>query len=125
VTVWRELRRLNSEEIGLIEECREAADIDNWADYCELMGSGRYQSIQLAKWHEFDPDTGEMFDPPVNKYGEPTPGKVYGVTCDDFIVLTRPYRWQISRMESANLKPDFDLSVFVGGANAPPLEFCQ
>lgn len=125
VTVWRELRRLDSEEIGLIEDCRKAADTANWADFCELMGSGRNQIIQLAKWHEFGPETGEMLDETINRYGEPTTGKVYGVSCDNYIVMTRPYRWSISRLSSEEELSDYHPCIASGGANAPPLEFCQ
>lgn len=144
VTVWRELRRLNSEEKGLLEEARLAADSANWADFCELMGAGRSQAIQLAKWHEFDPTTGEMFDPPINRYGEKTNGKIFGVICDGLVTVTRTYRWLVTRADnsieaaskSIQFVPEYirqwldeSRDSFYdfgsGGAQAPPLEYCQ
>lgn len=153
VTVWRELRRLEELEPGPVESARAAADAGQWADYCALMGSGRDQLIKLAKWHEFDSDTGECLDNPVSRYGEPTPGKVFGVECHGQTFLTRFYRWTISRVDHVlsgfagqeagtlegwrlpdlpgyvrdwlNNSPIPDWFAGFGGGAPPPLEFCQ
>lgn len=97
VTTWRELRRLHTEKSGLLENARLAADSSDWAAFVELMGGpfcGRDQPIQLAKRHHVDIDTGEV-DSVLNKYGEPTIGKIYGVVCCGIVEVTRLYRWVI------------------------------
>lgn len=139
VTVWRELRRLEEQPAGLIEQARVAADAGNWADFCELMGSGRDQPIKIARWHEIDPQTGELLDPPTTHYGAPNPGRVFGVRCGIETVLTRFYRWSISLIDGGGDRQSitFDewklppmpgfISDWVGGLGGapPPLEYCQ
>ena len=112
VTVWRELRRLEEQDGGLIERARLAADTANWADFCELMGSGREQAITLAHWQELDLETGET-DPAQNKYGAPVPSKVFGLVSEGVAVCTRVYSWVLTRVRNA-----FDVDF--QGANAPP-----
>jgi hypothetical protein len=105
VTTWRELRRLHTENTGLLEDARLAADSSDWAAFVELMGGpfcGRNQPIGLAKWHQIDKETGEVLDPVHNKYGEPTLGKIYGVVCNGIIEVTRLYRWVIEWIEPKN-----------------------
>jgi hypothetical protein len=118
VTTWRELRRLRTAESGLVEEARLAADASDWAAFVEIMGGpfcGRNQPVKLAMWHEFDKETGEVFDPVLNKYGEPAPAKIYGVICQGVITLTRLYRWVIERICSPR-----EQIFSVSGATAPP-----
>jgi hypothetical protein len=117
VTTWRELRRLHTEKSGLLESARLAADSSDWAAFVELMGGpfcGRNQPIQLAKRHHIDIDTGEVMDPVLNKYGEPTLGKIYGVVCCGIIEVTRLYRWVIDWV-----KPPLENSLALV-APAPP-----
>lgn len=136
VTVWRELRRLDEQEPGTLETARIAADTSNWADYCELMGSGRAQPIRPCYWQELDTATGEV-SPVTNKYGEPVVGRLFGLLWGELeAVCTRFYSWTIDRVRSA-FKPNltdsisrvksgtrmlFGVPVPVGvcGANAPP-----
>jgi len=125
VTVWRELRRLDSEKAGLLEECRNSADNANWADYCELMRSGRNQSVKLIKCQKIDFETGEIFDTLLNRYGEPTVGRILGVVCEELAALARRHQWSISKKRNDQCKAIFgDFEIF-GGAQPPPLEFCQ
>jgi len=103
VTTWRELRRLHTEQSGLIEQARTTADSSDWAAYVELMGGpfcGRNQPIKLAMWHQIEEETGEVLDPVLNKYGEATPGKIYGVICEGITTITRIYRWVIDWINS-------------------------
>lgn len=121
VTTWRELRRLKTEESGLLEEARCAADASDWAAFVELMGGpfcGRNQPIRLAMWHEIEEETGEILDPVVNKYGEPTPGKVFGVVCQGITVLTRLYKWVIEWVDSPRER-------YLTGRACATLEYCQ
>jgi len=121
VTTWRELRRVHSEESGLIEEARCAADSSDWAAFVELMGGpfcGRDQPIKLAMWHEVEKETGEILDPVMNKYGEPTLGKVFGVVCEGITVLTRLYKWVIEWVDSPRDR-------YLTGRACATLEYCQ
>ncbi len=118
VTVWRELRRLDEQESGTLEAARIAADTANWADYCELMGSGRSQPIRPAYWQEIDTTTGEV-SPVVNKYGEPVAGRLFGLLWGELqAVCTRYYKWVVSRVHTA-FKP-WQAEILQRGANAPP-----
>jgi len=56
VTVWRELRRMNCEQEGVLEEARAAADNADWAKFVRVMGGATARrnpvniySIQLSK----------------------------------------------------------------------------
>lgn len=116
VTVWRELRRLDSSEDGIIEEARLAADSSNWMAFCQLMGSGRDQPIGLGRWQEFCEETGEILGPVFNRYGEPAAQRVFGLVAEGAAVLTRFYRWSLKRLDIARKPvtsrsiPGFDLA---------------
>lgn len=55
------------------------------------------QPIKTAKWLEFDTETGEYLDCPVNKYGEPSNGKLFGLFAEGRYWLTRAIRWEVKR----------------------------
>jgi hypothetical protein len=134
VSVWRELRRLDSEEAGIIEECRKAADAGDWAAYVRAQGGpscGRDHLVKLARWEELDPETGELSKPPVNHYGESRAADVMGVTDGTTTILTRVHIWKISQISSRRAPQPWACRVIVDpiadlrpGAS-PPLEFCQ
>jgi len=102
VGVWRELRRLASEDCPeSIEGFRAAADASDWAAYVELMGGpfcGRNQELKMARWHEVDTETGEFIDAPVGRYGDDTEGKIIGLltSCGE-VICTRFYSWVVER----------------------------
>ena len=116
VGVWRELRRLRDGESGAIEEARKAADCSDWAAYQKAQGGVFVRrdslAVKVAKWEELDEDTGELKDPPLNRYGELIAGRVFGLVSKGVNYLTRFYRWTISKKEVLNF-----------GGNSPPLEF--
>jgi hypothetical protein len=98
VTVWRELRRLDSEESGVIEEARQAADSSDWAAYIRAQGGpfcGRSQNVGLATWEEIDGLTGELLKSPKNRFGEDRGADVFGVTDGCLTVVTRSHKWEI------------------------------
>jgi len=111
VGVWRELRRLQDEEAGVLEEARAAADSSDWAGYVKAQGGVFVQrndlKIKLAKWYEekeerkgqalnfADQSTGELLSLPVNRYGEIMAAKVFGVVADGVSYLTRFYKWTV------------------------------
>jgi hypothetical protein len=108
VTVWRELRRLDSAE-GVTEAARVAADESDWAAYYLVQSGGlpfcsrKTAQIRAAYWLEHGADTGEVIDEAVNKYGEVSRGKLFGVHALDLCkyYLSRFYRWTIQRVGTA------------------------
>ena len=98
VTVWRELRRLDKPEDGIMEECRIAADSANWSAFCMLMGSGRGQALQIARLHDVDVETGECISPVYNRYGEPAIGRIVGLIGQGVAAITRIWRWTIQKV---------------------------
>lgn len=106
VTVWRELRRLDAAE-GITEVAREIADSSDWAAYCLLQGNGSPfvrrddAPIKAAYWFEHDALTGEVIDESLNKYGEESKGKLFGLAAAGEYFLTRFYRWTIQRVGEA------------------------
>lgn len=137
---WRELRRMETEQEGLIEEARAAADASDWSRYMQAQGGALAcrsdMPIKVAVWEEFDPVTGEMSHPPIGRYGDTIKGKVFGLVCSGVHYLTRFYTWTIRKRKSAPSEhrslgvthSGFDLlrpGGGIGGAIAAPLEFCQ
>ena len=106
VTVWRELRRLENADDELVEKARMAADKGDWADFIEVMNGPcakrTDQPIKTAKWLEVDEETGEYFDCPVNQYGEPSKGKLFGLFAQGRYWLTRGLRWEVKRSKTEN-----------------------
>lgn len=101
VTVWRELRRLPHADDETVEAARQAADKSDWAGFIEAMNGPCAkrvdQPIKTAKWLEYDQDTGEYLDCPVNQYGEPSKGKLFGLYARGQYWLTRFFRWEVQR----------------------------
>lgn len=50
------------------------------------------QPIRTAKWLEFDQETGESLNKPVNQYGEPAKGKLFGLFAQGRYLITQPLR---------------------------------
>ncbi len=46
---------------------------------------------------EVDQGTGEYLDCPVNQYGEPSKGKLFGLYAQGRYWLTRCFRWEVKR----------------------------
>lgn len=101
VTVWRELRRLDHADDELVEAARRAADKSDWAGFIQAMNGPSTrradQPIKTSRWLEFDQITGEYLDCPLNQYGEPASGKLFGLSAQGRYWLTRPYRWEVTR----------------------------
>lgn len=151
VTVWRELRRMDTEEDefdlfgGVVERARQAADSGDWAAFCIVMGGvcapRKDHALKALMFvpHGIDKSTGELvvsaFDV-TNKYGEPAAGCVLGVTALGIDYLTRFFEWEIESSKQTDNSDKaksnwFYLLDFVGPA-APPsgakqsaLDLCQ
>ncbi len=123
VGVWRELRRMDTEEEGAIEEARKAADSADWKAYNEAQGGvftpRDSMNVKIAKWQEFEPETGVIIDAVLNRYGEAVDGKVFGLVSRGVSYLTRFYRWVIKQ------KNEVQASINRGGGFDLPLEFCK
>ena len=108
VTVWRELRRMECEDEGILESARKAADSGDWAAFVMAMGGPTLPSkdrpIKTALWIEeneavLNVDTGELVQAYNTKYGNKPKGKVFGLVYQGKHILTRFYQWTVERLE--------------------------
>jgi len=101
VTVWRELRRMDNEETGALEQARAAADTGDWAGYVTAMGGPtaprKSQPVRLFTIEDMNLETGEQ---PTNRYGEPAAAKIAGLEYQNVIFLTRHHKWSKKNVES-------------------------
>ncbi len=95
VTVWRELRRMDSQEEGVLEMARAAADMGDWVAFVHVMGGPQVCReefpVRTAYIKEIKKDKGEF---PLNKYGELSSGKVIGVWVGEVCHVTRWHKWE-------------------------------
>lgn len=81
VTAWREMRRLDCNELdGWIEAAARAADDGNWAEFARITAQ---HSCRVAYETNEGGRYGEMIDKPV------------GIECDGQIIVTRVNEWKI------------------------------
>ncbi|MAO13477.1 hypothetical protein [Marinobacter sp.] len=89
----------------VVEKARQAPDRSDWTSFIAVMNDTRAkradQPIKTAKWLEFDQETGEYLDSPVNQYGEPAKGKLFGLFAQGRYWITRTLRWEIKRPKKA------------------------
>lgn len=121
VGVWRELRRMETEESGLIEQARCAADNSNWCSYVEAQGGALAKRsdmpIRVAVWEEYEADTGALVSPPIGRYGDSIKGRIFGLVSKGIHYVTRFYKWTVSwtkakpyqDMGKTEARPGFDL----------------
>lgn len=106
VTVWRELRRMESEETGALEQCREAADKSDWCAYFEAQGGHKVNyhdmHVKPAYWQEIDETLNSV---PLNEYGEPIGSTVFGLTYRSTHYLTRFHTWKLQKKEDTDSDP--------------------
>lgn len=129
VTAWREARRFATSELAeqILETIGDdklqaliaAADLGNWEEYVELSGGPttprNEQPLRALHVKKDIP----------SKYGDITT-KILGlITGSGQKIVTRLRQWTIVSKAPNHEDCVFDPGFAVGGANAPPLEFCQ
>lgn len=122
VTVWRESRRIATQELELAEitddklnEIIEAADTGDWLSFMELLGGANMKLNEqpLRAFHI------EKNSP--NKYGEAAK-KILGMIYEGLeVIVTRTKVWKISSKAQFDFSQQTDGTFCSGGANAPPL----
>lgn len=108
VSVWRELRRIEGEEVGVLELARAAAEHGHWGTFMLLMRR-ECHPVRTLTLQDCHPDTGEL---PTNRYGEPAAARIVGVECNGAVIMTRD-AWRLER------KPTADSSTESAGSQAP------
>jgi len=80
VSVWRELRRVDDEQIAGLEDCRKAADTGEWSAYIEAQGGHTvlYKDRPVKPFYQGDFDS-RINDIKLNEYGEPMAAKIMGL----------------------------------------------
>ncbi len=87
VSIWRELRRLESSNNEILDKAIRAADTNNWADFMKLMGGpGALRSEMPIRLHTIPTDK-------LNDYGEPVSNILLGVKTDDNYEISRDHDW--------------------------------
>lgn len=91
VSIWRELRRINSAPEGILLQAQQAADENEWWKFIQLMGGTsakrKDNPIRLMKEDCMEP----------GKYGDPIGQKICGVETDSIQLPTRLHQWRIER----------------------------
>lgn len=119
VGAWRELRRMGAGETSeTVEQARSAADTGNWARYVEVQGgptvTRRETRLRVAytrSGERWNVQKGEAYPAPLTRYGEPSPGAVFGVldVIKGMAFVSRIYAWEIrargERAQNATAAP--------------------
>lgn len=96
VTLWRELRRLDSEddsfECAAAEMARRAADIGDWAVFTLRYVRAFAEGFPLELFDDGEPRQG--------MYGDVLPPKKIGVKCGEDFALTRWHTWTLVSEQS-------------------------
>lgn len=104
VTVWRELRRLSEQE-GVVEKVRQAADEGDWSAFVLAMGGPNIKrDSQLvrpayANSKKLDRKTGEITEVTHTRYGDEAKERVVGVLVAGISILSRTHLWEIKESE--------------------------
>ena len=90
VTVYRELRRINGNNLtGVVKMAHAAADAGNWGDFIESMGG------PFAKRKDHPIKVARLWSDEPNRYQEPKGFKIHGVEAGNVTVLTRLHKWTV------------------------------
>lgn len=103
VGVWRELRRIDYELIGDLEDARQAADAGDWCSYVKGQG-GPFVSRESLRIRTFS-----KWSDLLGRYGEPIGDQLLGITNGVIEIVTRLHEWIFSKR----------------AVDCAPLEYCQ
>lgn len=128
-TVWREARRFANNDSAketltainshLLDQIIQAADDGDWQSFVELSGGTNCKRAeQPLRAYQVAKDT-------PNKYGEIT-NRIFGLLfAGQKSIKTRVRQWTVHFIPEFSNSPLNNTGFATGGANAPPLEFCQ
>lgn len=128
VTVWREARRFatsdNADEIlkdigcDKLQAIIDATDQGDWKSFVELCGGPTVaRADQPLRAHQ-------VIREKLNKYGEAVQ-KLLGILYHGIEIKTKLHEWTVRPITRASSVFTMAEGHAIGGANAPPLEFCQ
>jgi len=88
VTIWRQLRRLDSSKNPILNQAISLADNNNWADYMELMGGAcsSREDMPIRLYYENTDN--------INEYGEPISKIMTGVETDSDYEISKVHDWK-------------------------------
>jgi hypothetical protein len=129
VTVYREARRFAAQDLAeeilstigdeRLRALIEAADTGNWQAFvAESGGPSAPRSEQPLRAYHVKKEA-------TNKYGETTKRILGLILGESQRLITRIRTWVVRPSETTPGISDYDYGFSSGGANAPPLEFCQ
>jgi hypothetical protein len=117
VGVYRELRKLDHECDGKLEECRAAADAGDWAGFVESMGGPLCprsdRPVHTVRMQDVDPVSGAIA---LNCYGEIAPAVTIGVSMGLDLVVTRLRSWVVSLAPSLPSPLEFCKQLYSSGS---------
>lgn len=133
VSVWRELRRLDSDLGSDMEKARKAADSSDWAAYVLAMGGPTLPSKErpikaVSEPDEsdckevLDPETGELkvaFD---TRYGSHPRPRIVGLSFANSFIKTRVHKWRINFAKS---EPKSQSAHFHEAREASLMQICE
>ena len=118
---------METEESGVIEKARRAADNSDWCSYIEAQGGALSRRsempIKVAVWEEYEQETGALTLPPIGRYGDSIKGRIFGLISKGVHYVTRFYKWTINWVKNnpnqderiIKAKPEFNLFKKGGG----------
>lgn len=108
VTIWRELRRLSSQEnidqaSKTISQATAAASASDWAAFVMIMGGPRLRRCErpIQPYSEepqwFDEESGEILTDGLTNYGDPRKARLKGLSCGSISIITRTKTWTLNK----------------------------
>jgi len=99
ITVWRELRRLLTEQTDtVVEQARQLADNSNWQGFIKLMGGavGKRKAQPLRPYYQYElnQDTGEI---KTGQFDGLILYKLKGILSAGKAVITRLHQWRLEQ----------------------------
>ena len=79
-----------------------------------IMGTGKGQTIRIARWHEFDGETGELLDDIKTKYGDLNEGCVFQTKpATDFSEAVNQFATKEAVAQLPKIEPKTDSTAYI------------